>query len=48
LIISESGIRTGDDAKRLKEAGVKGILVGEGLVRADNIGKMTTEMALLK
>lgn len=48
LIISESGIRTGHDAKRLQAAGVKGILVGEGLVRAEDVGNMTQEMALLK
>jgi indole-3-glycerol phosphate synthase len=48
LMISESGIRTGEDARKLQEAGLKGILVGEGLVRAGDIGKMTREMALLK
>lgn len=48
LLISESGIRTGEDAKKLQKAGVKGILVGEGLVSADNVGCMTQEMALRK
>jgi indole-3-glycerol phosphate synthase len=48
LLISESGIRTGEDAKKLQKAGVKGILVGEGLVSADNVGYMTQEMALRK
>lgn len=48
LLISESGIRAGEDAKKLQRAGVKGILVGEGLVSADNVGYMTQEMALLK
>jgi indole-3-glycerol phosphate synthase len=48
VLISESGIKTGEDAKKLQEAGVKGILVGEGLVSADNVGFMTQEMALRK
>ncbi|GMB00741.1 indole-3-glycerol phosphate synthase TrpC [Pelosinus sp. IPA-1] len=48
LLISESGIKTGEDARRLEQAGVKGILVGEGLVRAQDISGMTQEMALRK
>lgn len=46
VLISESGIKTGKDAKKLQKAGVKGILVGEGLVCARDIGSMTQEMAL--
>ncbi|WP_371381584.1 indole-3-glycerol phosphate synthase TrpC [Sporomusa aerivorans] len=46
LIISESGIKSRQDALRLKQAGVKGILVGEGLVTASDIGVMTSELAL--
>ena len=46
VLISESGIKNQEDAKRLQEAGVKGILVGEGLVCAHDIGMMTQEMAL--
>ena len=34
MVISESGIRTRDQVKRLEEVGVKGILVGESLVTA--------------
>jgi len=33
-VISESGIKTGEDVKRLQKAGVKGVLVGEVLMRA--------------
>jgi len=33
-VISESGIRTREDVKRLREAGVHGILVGEILMRS--------------
>jgi indole-3-glycerol phosphate synthase len=38
LLVSESGIRTRDDAKRLEAAGVSAILVGESLMRAPDIG----------
>jgi indole-3-glycerol phosphate synthase len=34
MVISESGIKNRKDVKRLQEAGVKGILVGEVLMRA--------------
>lgn len=46
LIISESGINTKEEAKRLKLAGVRGILVGEGLVKAPDIAGRTRELAL--
>ncbi len=36
-VISESGIRTGEDVERLAEAGVCGVLVGETLMRSDDI-----------
>jgi indole-3-glycerol phosphate synthase len=36
-VISESGIKTGEDVRRLAAAGVKAILVGETLMRADDI-----------
>jgi indole-3-glycerol phosphate synthase len=37
-LVSESGIRTRRDVKRLEAAGVSAILVGEALMRADDIG----------
>jgi indole-3-glycerol phosphate synthase len=46
IIISESGIKNGKDAQRLKAAGVKGILVGEGLVIANDVADMTSQLAL--
>ena len=46
-LISESGVFTAEDAKKLKEAGCDGILVGEGLVRADDIAAQTRKLALI-
>lgn len=46
VVISESGIKNGEDARKLKTAGVKGILVGEGLVIANDVAAMTRELAL--
>ncbi len=41
ILVSESGIRTADDVRRLREAGVDAILVGEALVTSADIpGKM--------
>lgn len=37
LIVGESGIRTHEDVKTLQAAGVKGILVGESLMRQPDI-----------
>ena len=38
LLVSESGIRTREDVERLEAAGVGAILVGETLMRSDDIG----------
>jgi indole-3-glycerol phosphate synthase len=38
VVISESGIRTRRDVERLEAAGVSAVLVGEALMRADDIG----------
>lgn len=46
LLISESGIRTGSDARRLKKAGIRGALVGESLVVSGDIAAKTRELAL--
>lgn len=38
LMVSESGIRTPDDLKRLEDAGIKAVLVGESLMREADPG----------
>jgi indole-3-glycerol phosphate synthase len=36
VLVSESGLRTGSDLKRLRGLGYRGFLIGEALVRAEN------------
>lgn len=44
LLVSESGIRSRDDVLRLEQAGVRAILVGETLMRAENVGAKVDEL----
>ena len=44
VIVSESGIHKRDDVRRLLEAGVHAMLVGESLIRADSIGDKIKEL----
>ena len=44
-LISESGIFTREDAVRVHDAGCKGVLVGEGLVKSADIGAFAKELA---
>ncbi|MEX5218487.1 MAG: indole-3-glycerol phosphate synthase TrpC [Nitrospira sp.] len=44
LIVSESGIHTRADVERLLEAGVHAMLVGESLIRANDIGAKIGEL----
>ena len=44
LIVGESGIASYDDVLRLKAGGVKGILVGESLMRQDDITAATRRL----
>lgn len=45
VLISESGVKDGADAEKLRLAGCRGVLVGEGLVVAEDVGAMTREIA---
>jgi indole-3-glycerol phosphate synthase len=42
--VAESGVRTADDARRLRSAGAVNLLVGEALVRARDPGALIVEM----
>ena len=44
IIISESGIHTRKDIETLMEAGIHAFLVGETLMRSENIGKKLREL----
>ena len=44
LIVSESGIFTRDDVKRVVEAGVRAVLVGESLMTAKDVGAKIKEL----
>ena len=43
-VISESGIKSSDDVRLLREAGVDGILVGEILMRSSNPASKIREL----
>ncbi len=44
VLVSESGIRTRRDVERLEAVGVAAILVGETLMRADDIGRAVEQL----
>jgi indole-3-glycerol phosphate synthase len=44
LLVSESGIRARADVVKLRQAGVRAILVGETLMRTDDIGAKIAEL----
>jgi len=44
VLVAESGINTNDDVKKLADAGVSAALVGESLMRADDIAGKVREM----
>ncbi len=43
-LVSESGIKTNADARRVFEAGINGLLVGETLMRADDVHATVAEL----
>jgi indole-3-glycerol phosphate synthase len=46
IAVSESGIRTGADAKRMKAVGINALLVGEALMRTTDIKGKVAELLL--
>jgi indole-3-glycerol phosphate synthase len=44
VIVSESGIRSRADVLKLAEAGIHAMLVGESLIKSDDIGKKVEEL----
>lgn len=44
LLVTESGIRTPEDVKRMRDAGVDAFLVGEAFMRADDPGRALAEL----
>jgi indole-3-glycerol phosphate synthase len=44
LLVAESGIRTAADVTRLRDAGARGILVGEGLLRQADVAHAVREL----
>ena len=44
LLVTESGIRTPDDVKRMRDAGVHAFLVGEAFMRAADPGRALAEL----
>ena len=48
IVVSESGFFTGDQVQRVVTAGARAVLVGEGLVRADDVAAKIRELQLLR
>jgi indole-3-glycerol phosphate synthase len=44
VLVSESGIRGGSDTARLREHGIRAVLVGETLMRSGNIATTLREL----
>jgi indole-3-glycerol phosphate synthase len=44
LLVSESGIKTNADLRRLHNGGAKAILVGESLMKSPDIGRAVDEL----
>jgi indole-3-glycerol phosphate synthase len=47
VLVSESGIRTADDSRRVRGSGADAILVGEALMRSSDVGAHVAELKLL-
>ena len=47
LIVSESGLHTSEDLNTVKQAGAKAVLIGESLVKQDNLGQAIANLFTL-
>lgn len=47
-VVAESGVRTLDDARRLRDAGLRNLLIGEALVRSDDPGTFLRQLGALR
>ena len=47
VLVSESGIKTVADSRKVRDWGADAILVGESLMRADDVGEKLRELALI-
>lgn len=48
VLVSESGIRSREDVERLENAGIQAILVGETLMRAEDLGQAVEDLLGLR
>ena len=44
VLVSESGIHTKQDLEKLAQAGIRAVLIGESLMRSDDIGAKVREL----
>ncbi|MGD0389924.1 MAG: indole-3-glycerol-phosphate synthase TrpC, partial [Tepidisphaeraceae bacterium] len=44
VLVSESGIKTAQDIRKLADAGVAAVLIGEELMRSGNVAEKIAEM----
>src|SRR5205807_2091578 len=44
VAVSESGIKTGEDVRRVRACGINAVLVGETLMRAKNVPEKLAEL----
>ena len=47
LVVAESGIFTADDVKKIRDANIQAMLVGESLMRKENIGQAVRDLLSL-
>jgi indole-3-glycerol phosphate synthase len=46
VVVAESGIKTGEDARRVRAAGADAVLVGEALMRAVDVKAKVRELSV--